>query len=412
MFFPILVLIVSLIVSYHIFSVWRGLSLYQVTPSKENLLKAVRVTPSNPDPYYRLGLFYEWDLQNVDLRKSLDFFREAAERNPLEQQYWLNMAKVFLRVGEKEASEKTLEKAVFVYPTSYQGRWITGNLLLQQGAIDKALPHFSYLLSHYPNQSGLVYDVLQRAIGDTEFILGRIVPKDSSSLKQYLAYLYETGDKESVRKAWGRKASFGYQEDRKETLRYIEFLISQGEFTEAFEVWKARLQEEKILPPSDGNLITNGGFEKEKILGGGFDWKIEEVKGAHNSLDRSIAFEGKSSLKIVFNGKENIDFFHVYQFVPLKPGAEYLLKARAKTKDVTTKSGVKIEVFGTGPAFGATSESLVGDKGWTELMVSFRTPARSQGGVVRIRREKTDKFDRLISGTVWIDDVRLIEKNR
>jgi hypothetical protein len=43
-------------------------------------------------------------------------------------------------------------------------------------------------------------------------------------------------------------------------------------------------------------------------------------------------------------------------------------------------------------------------------MVSFRTPARSQGGVVRIRREKTDKFDRLISGTVWIDDVRLIEK--
>src|SRR4030042_1355816 len=87
------------------------------------------------------------------------------------------------------------------------------------------------------------------------------------------------------------RASFGYQEDRKETLRYIEFLISQGEFTEAFEVWKARLQEEKILPPSDGNLITNGGFEKEKILGGGFDWKIEEVKGAHNSLDRSIAFE-------------------------------------------------------------------------------------------------------------------------
>jgi hypothetical protein len=311
---------------------------------------------------------------------------------------------------EKDASEKVLEKAVLVYPTSYQGRWTAGNLLLQQGDLDRALPHFSYLLSHYPNQSGLVYEVLQRAIGDTEFILGKIVPKDSSSLKQYLAFLYETGDKESVRKAWAKKASFGYQEDRKETLRHIEFLLSQGEFTEAFEVWKARLREEKIAVPSDGNLITNGGFEQEKILGGGFDWRIGEVKGALTSFDRSMAFEGKSSLKIVFNGKENIDFFHVYQFVPLKPDTEYLLKTHARTKDVTTKSGVKIEVFGTGPAFGGSSEALVEDKGWTELTVSFRTPPRSQGGVVRIRREKTDKFDRLISGTVWIDDVRLIEK--
>jgi hypothetical protein len=66
-------------------SVWRGLSVYQVTPSKESLLRAARANPSNPDPYYRLGLFYEWDLQNIDLRKSLDFFREAVERNPLEQ---------------------------------------------------------------------------------------------------------------------------------------------------------------------------------------------------------------------------------------------------------------------------------------------------------------------------------------
>ena len=81
-----------------------------------------------------------------------------------------------------------------------------------------------------------------------------------------------------------------------------------------------------------------------------------------------------------------------------------------KTQAVTTKSGLKIEVLGAGQSFHSVSETLTGDNEWQELMVAFRTPAQSQGGLVRIRRERTDKFDRFISGTVWIDQVRLTEK--
>jgi len=80
-----------------------------------------------------------------------------------------------------------------------------------------------------------------------------------------------------------------------------------------------------------------------------------------------------------------------------------------KSQGVTTKSGVKIEVVGVGAAFYKASEPLTGDNDWKELMVAFRTPPQSQGGLVRIRREKTDKFDRFISGTVWLDHVRLTE---
>jgi hypothetical protein len=226
-------------------------------------------------------------------------------------------------------------------------------------------------------------------------------------MNQYLTYLYEIGDKESAKKAWEKKASYGVKNDRGQTLRHIEFLIAHSDLNEAFQVWKTRLQEEGLSIPSDGNLITNGGFEKKEILGGGFDWKMTNVPGAEISFDHSMPFEGKESLKIVFNGKENIDFRHVYQFVALKPNSEYVLKAHMKTKAVTTKSGIRIEVSGVGPAFYGASESLIGDNGWRELMIPFRTPPQSRGGVVRVRREKTDKFDRFISGTVWIDNVRL-----
>jgi hypothetical protein len=410
-FLSLLAVIASLVAGYSIISIWRGISLYQASLSEENLLRATRLAPSNPDPYYRLGLFYQWELQHIDLKESAYYFSKAIERNPLEQEYWLNLAKVRHRMGERTASEGALRNAILVFSTSYRGRWVAGNLLLQQGDFEKAFPHFSYLLAHYPNQSAGVYEVLEKAVSDPDFILERIIPKDPSSFRQYLFYLYETGDKDSVRKAWAKRFSFAYRADRVQTLQHIEFLISRGEFSEAFQVWKARLQEEGLSAPSDSNLITNGDFEKDQILGGGFDWKIEKVAGAEVSFDPSVAFEGKRSLKIVFDGKENVDFHHVFQFLPIKGDTEYVLRANVKTRAVTTKSGLKMEVIGIGQAFEKQSEALTGDSAWRELVVSFRTPAQLQGGLVRVRRDKTDKFDRYISGTVWIDHVRLTEKD-
>ena len=410
-FFPLLAVIVSLAAGYYIICIWRGISLYPINLSKENLLRATQLTPSNPDPFFKLSFFYQWDIRNINLEESVHYLGKAIERNPLEQEYWLNLARIYKRLGDHSASEKALENAIRVFPTAYQGRWVSGNLFLQEGSMEKALPHFSYILLHYPNQSHLVYDVLGKAINDSDFVLERVVPKDPSSFKQYLSFLYEMGDKESVQKAWKKKEAFGYKPDRDETLQHIEFLIAHKEISEAFQVWKVRLREEGLPVPYDSNLITNGRFEKEKILGGGFDWKIEKVSGAEVSFDPSVALEGKRSLKIVFNGKENVDFYHIYQFVPLKSNTEYVLKANMKTQAVTTKSGLKIEVSGVGPTFHGVSETLTGDNEWRELIVTFRTPAQSQGGLVRIRRERTDKFDRLIRGTVWIDNVSLTEKN-
>jgi hypothetical protein len=411
-FLSVLAVVGSLAAGYSIINIWRGISLYQTSLSEKNLLRAIRFAPSNPDPYYRLGVFYQWDIHHIDLREAARYFTKAIERNPLEQEYWLNLAKVRNRMGERTASEGALRNAISVFSTSYRGRWVAGNLLLQQGDFEKAFPHFSYLLVHYPNQSAAVYDVLEKAVGDPDFILEKIIPKDPSSFRQYLSYLYETGDKDSVRKAWAKRFSFAYQADRVQTLRHIEFLISQGELREAFQAWGARLQEEGLFAPPDSNLITNGDFEKDQILGGGFDWKIEKVAGAKVSFDPSVAFEGKRSLKIVFDGKENVDFHHVFQFLPIKGDTEYVLRANVKTQAVTTKSGLKIEVVGIGQAFQTQSEALTGDNAWRELVVSFRTPAQLQGGLVSVRRDKINKFDRYISGTVWIDHVSLTEKSK
>ena len=407
-----LVIFSALALAYPIVNQWRGMVFSQRSLSKESLLQAARTDPDNPEPFYKLGMLHQWNFQQVDLMESSQYLQKAIEKNPLEQEYWLNLAKVLQRTGEMVNSEQALEKAVLTFPTGYKGRWTAGNLLLQQGAIDKAFSHLSYILTYYPNQSSLVYDVCERVVDDPGVILDRLVPEEPKSLNQYLDHLYESGDKETAKKAWEKKVSLGYGMEREEALKHIDFLISQSEFQDAFQVWKARLREEDRPIPSDHDLITDGGFEQEKGFGRGFDWKVEKVVGAEISYDPSTAYKGKRSLKIVFNGKENVDFHQVSQYVPLKSDREYILKAHMKTKGVTTRSGLKMEVSGINPGMHQASEPLIGDNDWKEMVISFRTGANASGGLVRFRRERTDKFDRFISGTAWIDNVQLIEITR
>jgi len=132
-------------------------------------------------------------------------------------------------------------------------------------------------------------------VDDRDMILEELVPKDPSSLKHYLSYLYETGDAGSASKAWEKRALFGFEPDWSETLRHIDFLIAKGELNKAYDLWRTKPREAGPHSQGDGNLITNGGFEREGELGTGFDWKIEAVAGAEISIDSGVSFEGKRS---------------------------------------------------------------------------------------------------------------------
>ena len=405
-----LILLAGLIFAgLQIVSIWQDSYPLGADSIPEDFLKAIRQGSLNPDPFFRLGLFYQWDIRSADLERAVNFLREAIQRNPLNQEYWLSLAGVLQRRGEAGKAEKALEKAVAAAPQSYRGHWGAGNSFLQMGEHEKALNHYSYILAHYPEKSPLIFDVLERAYKDSEPVLERVIPKTPAAFSQYVSYLYETGNVDRVKRVWKKGPSFGFQPDRAETIRYVDSLISRGDFAEAYQAYVSRLRTEGRTVPRDGNLLINGGFEEKAGLGGGFDWRISAPPGTEVSFSPESVWEGKTSLKVSFNGKENVDFHHVFQFAAWKPNRSYMLQAKVKTRGLTTQSGIQLDVYGVGKPFYAASEVLTGDQDWKDLKVSFRTPEQSQGGVVRIRRAKTEKLDRFIEGDVWIDDVRLTE---
>ena len=115
------------------------MALSQRAYTEGSLLKAARIEPSNPDPFQKLGVFYQWNFLQIDLKKAAQCFQKAIQRNPLEQEYWLHLARISQRMGEADAFQHALKDAILVFPTSYRGRWVAGNLLLQRGALEKAL---------------------------------------------------------------------------------------------------------------------------------------------------------------------------------------------------------------------------------------------------------------------------------
>jgi hypothetical protein len=81
-----------------------------------------------------------------------------------------------------------------------------------------------------------------------------------------------------------------------------------------------------------------------------------------------------------------------------------------KTEDITTDSGPRLEVYDAynPAALDKFTDDLTGTSdGWTSLVLDFTTGPKTELIVVRFVRLPSKKFDNLISGKVWLDDVRL-----
>lgn len=154
--------------------------------------------------------------------------------------------------------------------------------------------------------------------------------------------------------------------------------------------------------------IVNGGFEQE-LAQAGFGWIARDVKGAKWERDDEISYQGKYSLRIDFNGKENIAYHHLWQLVPAQPGGRYRLRGQWRGAYVTTRSNPYFQVFSVAAEknVSARSESKRLTWDWQPFEMDLTMPEDAWFLTVRLRRNKTDALDNLISGAIWLDEISL-----
>ena len=165
-------------------------------------------------------------------------------------------------------------------------------------------------------------------------------------------------------------------------------------------------------PPPDpaGSLIWDGGFESGSA-GGGFRWQFTRVtRNVQISFDRSEKHSGEQSLRLLFNGHENVNFEDACHLFIAEPGKRYILSGWIKTESLTSSEGIRFEITARNGdnVTVALGDETHGTQPWTQIHLPWTVPGSGVLGKFCLRRKMSDMPGSDIQGAAWLDDVSLV----
>ncbi|HKS82976.1 MAG TPA: tetratricopeptide repeat protein [Candidatus Acidoferrales bacterium] len=372
--------------------------------------KAESWDPANPAYPAAMARLRGARLETADARLMAGELEAATRLGTNRAFEWANLAEAYDRQGRTADAKKAYSRALGIFPKSPEINWDLANYLIRNGDVRGALaPLREALLGDESLRDG-GFDVAWRAGADQVAILG-MIPDRQDMLSAYLDYLVKTQRLNAAAEVWGRLAGSPEEIDKDAGFRYFDALRDAHRVDGMWTVWTdlAKHDRAKIhWTAGEANLIQNGSFE-QPIVNGGFGWRVVPLEGAEIRVDMTEAQEGSRSLEIEFEGKENLEFGNVVQYVGVKPDTAYQFRAYAQRERITTDSGPRIAIYDPydRAALSVETENLTGTAGWEEQSLDFRTGPKTQMIVVQVARPASKKLDNRIAGTIWLDDFSL-----
>ena len=173
---------------------------------------------------------------------------------------------------------------------------------------------------------------------------------------------------------------------------------------DAKDVWAAWRDDGK-------QTIYDGGFEL-KPTNSGFGWFLERNSDVLIERSTENCFDGRYCLHLRFLGMKNVDFMHVSQLIPVKPGKVYRLGFAHRSQGLTTDQGVFLDVGGHNCAgLRVQSKPVLGTTLWTREEMTVPVSDGCEAVRLLVRRKESLMFDSKISGDYWLDGLELTEKH-
>ncbi len=362
--------------------------------------RATAWDPTDPALQTWLGRAYE---RQGDLDLARVRFEEAVRLRPSDAYAIMQLALLAERRHDARAARAAIDKALALDAHNVAIRWEAALLALRLDDRDQALDHLRYILAVDPAQRDAAFQ-LGRALLRPDENPQTLLPSEPEGLTGILIAALEHDDLPLANVAWARRVSLAAPVPNDVGRRYVQRLLDEGNGLAAHAVWSTLVR----WPVSDDNAVWNGSFEAERLLGWGFDWRIQRVWGVDVALDPFVAAKGRRSLRLTFNSFPTLDFAGVTQLVAVEPGREYRLEARAKASGFETRSGVKLEiVLPRDQVTLAETNTITGTTDWMALTAMVRIPDDTSLVVLRVRRARTPGPEGNLGGKVWIDEVTL-----
>jgi len=378
--------------------------------------RAVQLEPGNPETWFLLGRYWQYNIEEPDAKRAIAAYRTALALDPHSATTWLDLAAAYESEGDAGAARDAFQQAKRVYPISAEVAWRYGNFLLRQNEIPAAFAEIRHSVDADPKRAAEAVSRSWRLDPDINSIIDNVLPP---SAPIYLAAIRELDADAAMDPAltvWDRLRAL--QPPPRialyDIIPFTDSLVGAHRIDDAHRVWtEAVTLANPIPPPNDApsSLIWDGGFETG-LAGGGFSWVFAPASlGVQSSADTKEKHSGERSLRLVFDGRRNVDFDGICHIAFVEPGASYRFSAWVKTQALTTDQGVRFRLEWIENAHNSAVETpdLHGTQPWIEVSIPWTATGDASRQVrVCINRKPSGDFGSRIHGSAWIDDVALI----
>ena len=333
---------------------------------------------------------------------------EALRRDAASPHRWCDLGEAMSKTGNIEEARFCFSAALALGTNVPPVLLRAANFYYGFGETQRALELNARVLEKTATyDSGIFRWCEEKKIGVRE-VLRYGLPAGERASQAYLRYLIDNGNFDDAATVWVWLLSHGYADDRLAN-EYVNFLFTDQRYESAARSWALYLGDHRN-GYLESNWLFNGDFETAPS-GSALDWKMENLNNdVQVALDRSVSYTGGQSLRIRFGGKENVNYNSTYQTAFVPPGT-YRFEAYIRTQQITTDQGIGFHIFDPQAAsrVDIKTEQTVGTNAWKRVEKTIHVPPDTMLLVIQVARQPSLKFDNQISGTAWIDSMKLLK---
>lgn len=378
--------------------------------TREGFVRATKLEPGNAVYWYHFGLYENWNPEHPDLRRAIDDYRRATRASRGSDTYWLSLADAYDAAGQPDQADSAFRHAATAHPVSADVAWRYGNFLLRQQKYPEAFAQIRRALATDPNLTVQAVSESSRVSDNISGTVSQILPNETKYYVVALDYFVSQNQADESLAVWSHLRSLKPVVKMPEVVPLVDGLLHEQRADDAFMVWNEALALTGWPHDSSSgsSLVFNGGFEHE-LLDGGFDWHEDPVSGAIYSSETNTVHTGARAVRVEFDGTTNINFQHLWQFVPVEPNRRYHFTGYLRLDGISSDSGVRFLIFDPlhPAALQIQTANLTGTQPWGPVEQDVQTLPDTHLLVIALRRAPSWKFDNKLSGTVWVDDVSL-----
>lgn len=379
---------------------------------------ATRLEPDDPDNFFQLGRFWQFNLENADPDKAIRAYRQAAAIDPYSADTYINLATAYETQNDIPNARENFLKAQHAYPASSEVAWRVGNFFLRQDDLPTAFRDIRASVEADPGRGAEAFSRCLRVAPDLQTVLEQAIPPLPGV---YLDILHDLSGESRTTEAlivWDRLLAMRPSPvfSPREIAPLVNALRAKKQIAEAARVWRQAVQLGGLGPGTIGDpldsVLWDGGFESG-FNNVGYSWSYSSnPHGVQIQRDSTEKHSGQSSLRLTFDGTSDVSFADVCHSVPVSPLVPYQFSAWVRTRELTSDQGIRFRIQSSTPvAVAAITPETHGTTDWTRIDFPWTSDSGAFEAQLCIVRLPSDQSGSRIRGTAWIDDVSLTPRS-